>query len=354
MALAIFVASMARTTGIPGRRRGGARRCRRPRRGGHRPVRTRGGRLGRCRDHRAPDQVRQDRRHRRSRPVPRPGPSEGELPGVRARIRPGRFTEGHQRAPGQTLNLKAVAARTPALAAEYYPAGHWLSLMQVPDKSEFPGTGPDGNGISPNMKSQADWLRTLKSTRLHPVSSARQQGHARDSRVAGPIPERRGGLEPPHSVGTGGRADGRDPEPVRVGPGPEGVRRLDRSHPGRRTAAGAAAAAGRRTQRRHHAVGFCRPQGVPARRRLDRSAQSARQRERVGLRVARAERRLRAGARSGDERRQPDPVDGPRSEHAADLSRDAGAVAVLRQRADLDEQEQRAQPDARRQGPRCG
>ena len=25
--------------------------------------------------------------------------------------------------------------------AQYYPAGYWFSLMQVPDKSEFPGTG---------------------------------------------------------------------------------------------------------------------------------------------------------------------------------------------------------------------
>jgi len=65
--------------------------------------------------------------------------------------------------PGAIANLKAVPARTPALAAEYYPAGHWLSLMRVPGKNEFPGTGPDGNGISPSMRSQGDWLRSLKS-----------------------------------------------------------------------------------------------------------------------------------------------------------------------------------------------
>ena len=33
----------------------------------------------------------------------------------------------------------------------------------MPDKSEFPGTGPEGNGISPTMKTQADWVRTMKS-----------------------------------------------------------------------------------------------------------------------------------------------------------------------------------------------
>ena len=68
-----------------------------------------------------------------------------------------------QTAPGKILNLTAVEAPNPRAAAEYYPAGYWLSLIQVPDKDEFPGTGPQGNGISPNMESQAEWIRTLKS-----------------------------------------------------------------------------------------------------------------------------------------------------------------------------------------------
>src|SRR5206468_12497861 len=65
--------------------------------------------------------------------------------------------------PGKGLNLTAVIARTPALAADYYPAGYWFSLLKVPDKNEFPGTGADGNGIATNIKSQAEWLRHLKS-----------------------------------------------------------------------------------------------------------------------------------------------------------------------------------------------
>ncbi|MGH7713357.1 MAG: carboxypeptidase-like regulatory domain-containing protein [Gemmatimonadaceae bacterium] len=65
--------------------------------------------------------------------------------------------------PGTTLNLTAVVAPSPRAAAEYYPAGYWFSLIRVPDKSEFPGTGPDGNGISPNVRTQAQWLRSLKS-----------------------------------------------------------------------------------------------------------------------------------------------------------------------------------------------
>jgi hypothetical protein len=68
-----------------------------------------------------------------------------------------------QAAPGKLLNLSATIAPNARAAAEYYPAGYWLSLMHVPGKSEFPGTGPTGNGISPNIKSQADWIRNVKS-----------------------------------------------------------------------------------------------------------------------------------------------------------------------------------------------
>jgi hypothetical protein len=66
-------------------------------------------------------------------------------------------------APGKTLNLKAVAAPTPQAAAQYYPAGHWFSMLNVPGKDEFPGTGPAGNGINPAIKNQAQYLRMIKS-----------------------------------------------------------------------------------------------------------------------------------------------------------------------------------------------
>ncbi len=63
--------------------------------------------------------------------------------------------------PGSTINLDAVVAPNPRAAAEYYPAGYWFSLLKVPDKSKFPGTGD--NGISPNIKNQAQFLRNIKS-----------------------------------------------------------------------------------------------------------------------------------------------------------------------------------------------
>ena len=42
-------------------------------------------------------------------------------------------------APGKHLNLTAVPAPTAAAAAEYYPGVYWYSMLQIPDKSEFPG-----------------------------------------------------------------------------------------------------------------------------------------------------------------------------------------------------------------------
>jgi hypothetical protein len=35
--------------------------------------------------------------------------------------------------------------------------------MEIPAKSEFPGTGDSGNGISPNMKTQGEWIQRTKS-----------------------------------------------------------------------------------------------------------------------------------------------------------------------------------------------
>jgi hypothetical protein len=66
-------------------------------------------------------------------------------------------------APGATLNLTAVIAPDARAAAEYYPAGYWYSLLRVPDKTDFPGTGPEGNGISPNLKTQAEYVRGVKT-----------------------------------------------------------------------------------------------------------------------------------------------------------------------------------------------
>ena len=65
--------------------------------------------------------------------------------------------------PGTTLDLRATPAPNPRAAAEYYPAGYWFSLLRVPAESEFPGTGPEGNGISPSIKSQPEYLGWVKN-----------------------------------------------------------------------------------------------------------------------------------------------------------------------------------------------
>jgi hypothetical protein len=66
-------------------------------------------------------------------------------------------------APGATVNLTAVVAPNAQAAAQYYPAGYWYSLVRIPPKTDFPGTGPEGNGLAPSLTSQAQLLRTIKS-----------------------------------------------------------------------------------------------------------------------------------------------------------------------------------------------
>ena len=66
-------------------------------------------------------------------------------------------------APGKTLDLKAVVAPSEAAAAEYYPAIYWYSMLKIPDKTLFPGTGEKGNGMPVAAKSQHQWLDSLKT-----------------------------------------------------------------------------------------------------------------------------------------------------------------------------------------------
>jgi hypothetical protein len=91
-----------------------------------------------------------------------------------------------QAAPGRLINLKAVIAPTPKDAAKYYPADYWYSLIQVPDKGEFPmkptpppayaaaaqsagpaTSGPSGDEEftaqkSSGMENQQQWIDTMK------------------------------------------------------------------------------------------------------------------------------------------------------------------------------------------------
>jgi hypothetical protein len=84
--------------------------------------------------------------------------------------------------PGRILDLTAVTAPTAAAAAEYYPAQWWYSMLRIPDKSLFPGTGPKGNGMAANMRSQPMWLANIKS---QGCGSCHQLGN-KPTRLIGP------------------------------------------------------------------------------------------------------------------------------------------------------------------------
>jgi len=80
--------------------------------------------------------------------------------------------------PGQDLQLAAVVAKTPQDAAAAYPANYWLSLMEPPKTSEFPGTGLDGNGISPQLRTRDEYLYNLKGClRCHQVGNKFTREH---------------------------------------------------------------------------------------------------------------------------------------------------------------------------------
>jgi hypothetical protein len=78
--------------------------------------------------------------------------------------------------PGKVLNLTATVAPNAAAAAEYYPGVYWYSMLKIPPKSDFPGTGTGagGNGIPAVMKSQHFWIDTIKNScqSCHALGSA--------------------------------------------------------------------------------------------------------------------------------------------------------------------------------------
>ena len=60
-----------------------------------------------------------------------------------------------------------MPAPSAAAAAEYYPAIYWYSMLKVPDKSEFPGTGPTATACRPTSgarRSGSTWSRPTAAT----------------------------------------------------------------------------------------------------------------------------------------------------------------------------------------------
>ena len=60
------------------------------------------------------------------------------------------------------ITLTGVVAPNEAAAAQYYPGNYWYSLIEPPPANDFPGTGPEGNGINEALKSQAAWVDVMK------------------------------------------------------------------------------------------------------------------------------------------------------------------------------------------------
>ena len=65
-------------------------------------------------------------------------------------------------AGSEDVALTGVVAPSAAAAAQYYPGNYWYSMIEPPPTSDFPGTGPDGNGIAEGLQSQAAWVDRMK------------------------------------------------------------------------------------------------------------------------------------------------------------------------------------------------
>ena len=83
-----------------------------------------------------------------------------------------------QAAPGKTMNLTAVAGAESARGSGILSGQLLVSLLQVPPKTDFPGTGAKGNGIAEGDDEPAGVHHAAESRRLRSVPSDGQQGHA--------------------------------------------------------------------------------------------------------------------------------------------------------------------------------
>lgn len=84
--------------------------------------------------------------------------------------------------PGKTADLQMVVENDPLQAAQLYPASYWMAMLKLPEVSEFPGTGPKGNGIAPQMFSQQMWIANLKEN----CQQCHQLGNLATREAAGP------------------------------------------------------------------------------------------------------------------------------------------------------------------------
>ena len=157
--------------------------------------------------------------------------AEGVLRRLGARLRARRWSTGsgcaRQDAEPSSPSPRPIARA----AAEYYPAGYWLSLIRVPAKDGV--SRHRGQRHRPGHPKPGRVVEKPEVRRVHGVSSARHRRDTRDpegSRLVRLVAGRVAAADP---VGTGGhRHDQRD-QPARAASA-HAVRRVDRSHRGRR------------------------------------------------------------------------------------------------------------------------
>ena len=153
-----------------------------------------------------PTQVREDRRHRRSGPLPDARSAEGELQRVGARLRPRRFAQGHDRARQDPQPHGGRRRRTRTRRREYYPADLLVLDAQGPGEERVPRHRTDGQRHRPRTsRPRREWLRHGQVRRLLRPAISSATRHTRRSRrswatfaIAG------GGVGAPHQSGQAG------------------------------------------------------------------------------------------------------------------------------------------------------
>ena len=167
--------------------------------------------------------------------------------------------------PGSQLNLTAVVAPNEKAAAEYYPPIYWYAMLRIPPHSEFPGTGPKGNGINPTQRTQQHWLADVKSLGCLACHAMGTPGTRVIPREFGDFANSRDAWTRRIQAGQAMTSMVNVVSPARRRPLGRRMGELDRSRRRRRTAeAQADAAAGRRAQRGADAVGLERAKTLSA------------------------------------------------------------------------------------------